>query len=439
MTGVESLLDAITCFLPSPTDRPDIELSHPAFPKQYLKPNESSPMVALAFKMVYQKSRGGTLAFIRVYSGTLQAKDVLYNSSKKKRERVNQLFKISADELIPITSVSAGDIACIVGTKDTVTGDTIVIEKSPVHSYVLSGLTIPDTVFSLSIEPEKSSDQNELELALQMMCLEDPSLRTQVDQESGQTLLRGIGELHLDIVCDRLKRQYGIEVTTGKAYVAYRESIDTSLGAISQLFTYDRQIGSKRLYAVLNTVIKPLSKPGETFGSVTPATFRIAKEVLKNLSSAQVNGLEIGLRGALDRGPSGYPVVGLDVSILGVVVDADSTPGAMQAAASALISDLFRQSGHAIVLEPVMLLEADVPEYSTGDVLGDLSANRKAIIKEVVPSDSGNRNFISAHVPLAQMLGYATVIRSVTKGEGTFSMEYIGHQTVLDNSYLDNH
>lgn len=431
-------MDAVTAFLPSPMDRPKIELSNAAFPKKSIDPDVSSPMVALAFKLVYDKARGGTLAFIRVYSGKLQAKDVLYNSSQKKRERVNQLFKISADELIPITSVEAGDIACIVGTKDTVTGDTIVVEKSPIHSYVLSGLTIPDSVFSLSVEPAKSSQQTDLEEALKLMCLEDPSLRVDADEESGQTMLRGIGELHLEIVCDRLNRQYGIEVTTGKAYVAYRESVDAEMGKISELYTHDKQIGTKRLFAILDTIISPIVTPNGSYASVSPSSFDISKEALKTLTAPQLNGLQSGLRGALDRGPSGYPVVGIHVLIQNVHLDSDSTPGALQAAAAGLISQLFRHSGHGVILEPMMSLEVDVPESITGDVLGDLSSNRKAVVKEVVPSLDGSRNYISAHVPLAQMLGYATAIRSASKGEGSFSMEYAGHQRVIDNSYMQN-
>jgi elongation factor G len=441
--GVEPLLDALTCFLPSPCDRPPIELNpadgNGTLSQMTLSPEDASPMVALAFKLVYDKSRGGTLAFVRIYSGRLQAKDVLHNSSKDKRERVNQLFKISADELVPIASVGAGDIACIVGTKFTVTGDTIVIDKSAVHSYVLSGLTIPDAVFSLSVEPATSSQQADLEKALEMMCLEDPSLRVEVSSESGQTLLKGIGELHLDIVCDRLHRQYGIQVTTGKAYVAYREGIDPDMGEFKEVFAYDKQIGTKRLFAVLDAVVTPMPPAAGGAGANTAAsTFAVSDEVRKALSAAQLHGLESGLKVALSRGPWGYPVVGLDVYIRRVKFDADSTPGALQASASALLSRLLRESGHGVVLEPVMLFEAEVPDATTGDVLGDLAAGRRAVVKEVVPSSDGTRNAIFAHVPLAPMLGYATAIRSATKGEGSFSMEYLGHQKVVDDSFLLN-
>ncbi|CAM9189324.1 unnamed protein product, partial [Ectocarpus fasciculatus] len=435
--GIEPLLDAVSCFLPSPADRPNLELSHSAFPNKLLEANASSPMVALAFKLVFDKARGGTLAFVRIFSGKLQAKDVLYNSSKKKRERVNQLFKISADELIPIGEVEAGDIACIVGTKDTVTGDTMVIEKSPVHAYVLSGLTIPDAVYSLSIEPAKSSQQTDLENALAMMCLEDPSLRVEVSEESGQTLIKGIGELHLEIVCDRLNRQYGIEVTTGKAYVAYRESIDPDMGEISEEFIYDKQIGTKRLYAVLDASITPAGSASDAFSNVSPSSFKIDQSVVKSLTAPQLNGLESGLRGALERGPSGYPIVGLNVTIRRVETDADSSPGAIQACVSGLVTRILRESGHGVILEPVMLLEADIPEAYTGDVLGDLSGNRRGVVKEVVPSTDGSRNNLTAHVPLAPMLGYASGIRSATKGEGSFSIEFMGYQRVVDTSYLN--
>ena len=432
--GVEPLLDAISCFLPAPTDRPPFELQNAAAERKQIVPNSQSPMVALVFKIVHDQGRGGTLSFVRIYSGKLYAKDVLYNSSQMKRERVHQLFKISADDLIPISSVESGDLACIVGMKNTVTGDTILTEKSGLESYRLSGLEIPASVFSLSIEPAKSSQQAELEKCLELMCLEDPSLQYEINVESGQTLLRGIGELHIDIVCDKLRRQYGIEVTTHKAYVAYRESIDPEMEPISELYTYDRNLGLKRLYAEMEVIFSPIkSVSGKENEVILPLTsqssIHIAKTVRKGLSAQQLDALEVGLRTAFSRGPAGYPVVGLSISVLSVNLDADSTPGAIQACASSLVSHIL-ESGRGVVLEPVMLLEADVPCDITGDVLGDLSANRRAVVKEVTSNPDGSRSNIIALAPLASILGYSTAFRSITKGEGSFSMEYMQHQQV---------
>lgn len=438
--GVEPLLDAINCFLPSPMDRSNIILSSTGKDKDKIKTiavSDGPPMIAFAFKIVYDKQRGGPLVFLRIFSGELHSKDVLYNSSNNTRERANQIFKISAGDLIPIDKVSIGDIACVVGLKGTSTGNTLVLDRSPLQSYVLSGVNIPDAVFSLSIEPEKSSQQDELEQILTIMCLEDPSLKFDVNPESGQILIKGIGELHLEIVCDKLRRQYNIPVSTGKTYVAYRETIDAEMGSLSFIQKYERIFGTKRMFAALHTTVTPLSlilnkETDSPLESDASSIFYIDDVVKRMLSAAQVTSLEAGLRGALQRGPNGYPIVGLQIAINNVDLDADSLPGAIQACAAALVDDVLRNSGHGMLLEPVMTLEAEVPEEYTGDILSDISVMRRGVVKEVVPSTDGARNSVLANVPLSSMLGYATAIRSMTKGDCTFSIEYLQHEKVAD-------
>lgn len=223
--GVEPILDSIVSFLPSPLDRPPSVAVHRSDPTKKKLISPTSPdLCALAFKVVDDKERGA-LVFVRTYAGTLVAKQTLFNPTRGKRERINQLLSISADDFESIPELGAGNVACIVGLKDTVTGDTLVSDRGPLEDYVLDGLTVPEAVYSLAIEPEKSSQTAELERALKSLMMEDPSLRVDSDKESGQTMLRGLGELHLEIVCDKLLRQFRIEVATGKAYVAYRVSL----------------------------------------------------------------------------------------------------------------------------------------------------------------------------------------------------------------------
>ena len=235
--GVESLLDSIAAFLPSPMDRPDIRLvGRDSKEKIQLLNPQSAELCGMCFKVVHDPQRG-PLVYVRIYSGQLTAKQTLTNSTRQQRERINQLLKVSADDLDMIASSGAGTVCCLVGLKHTVTGDTLLATNS---SLAMDGLTIPRPVFSLSIEPEKASQQKELEKALSILCVEDPSLQVEISSESGQTLLRGIGELHLEIVCEKLRRQHGIDITCGRSYVAFRESIDSSVLPFSKIHSYDK-------------------------------------------------------------------------------------------------------------------------------------------------------------------------------------------------------
>jgi elongation factor G len=418
-----------------------------------LEPRFDEQLCAFVFKVVHDPARG-PLTFIRVYSGTLQAKQVLYNSTVGVRERVNQLLHVSADDLSTIDSLPAGNVGCLVGMKNTRTGDTLVVEKGPLHSYVLDGLVIPPPVFSLAIEPEKSSQQTELEQALAILQLEDPSLCVELDKESGHTMLKGIGELHLEIVCDKLKRQFNIEVMTGQAYVAYRETIllqDEE--KIEHKQVYDRNIGTKRLFAGLTVQVSALKpdKPeardmkGEeeeegdlssVVSSKTPV-IKILDNPKQSLSADEIVALTEGLQSALQKGPKGFPVVGLLVEVTSVSRDQDTTSGSLRACASVLCNSVLQHSSRSL-LEPIMALEVEAPRDFIGAVLSDLT-QRRAQVKNVGGGEETKENTkkgsegvqtILAHVPLATMLGYATSIRSMTQGQASFSLEYLKHLPV---------
>jgi elongation factor G len=417
--GVEPLLDSVIAFLPSPHDRPPcVAVSNKGGQKKLISV-DSNDMCALAFKIVHDPARG-PLVFVRVYSGTLSSKQSLYNSTRGTRERINQLLLVSADDLDTIPSIGAGCVACIVGLKGTVTGDTLVADKGPLQTYVLDGLHVPPAVFSLAVEPERSSQQPELEAALAILCVEDPSLRIEVDKESGQTILRGIGELHLEIVCDKLRRQFNIEVTTGKAYVNYRESLFSAMGTVARTYTYDRTLGTKRMYAQISFEVTAKESAEEP-------DIVLVDAVKKQATPDELVSIIEGLKASFSRGPLGFPVTGVAVKVTQLDRDHDTTSGAVRACISLFIDSLLRSDDSAL-LEPIMAMEIELPTAFMGDVLSDLTVKRRGQVKDVVTREGTCT--ITADVPLATMLGYATAIRSMTQGEGNFSMEYDRHTAV---------
>lgn len=398
--GVEPILNAVEAFLPSPADRPPCLAVNRNTGAIKSIAHDSTNLCALAFKVVYDNARG-PLVYVRTYAGTLNAKQGLFNSTRRCRERAHQVLAVSADDFDSIASIGPGNVACIVGLKDTVSGDTLVGEKSPLESFVLDGLTIPPAVYSVSIEPEKSSQQADLEKALAILRLEDPSLEVEIDKESGQTLLRGIGELHLDIVCDKLKRQYGIEVSLGKAYVAYRESLEyikdgsDEDNTINITHTYDRVLGLKRMFARISAQIV-------CTGPTNPPVAHLDEAVKRSLSADEYMALTDALQGTFSRGPNGFPLVGISVTVTGLEKDADTTPGSIRACANLLIDAAMRSEGHTM-LEPFMSIEVDAPSQFIGDVLSDLGARRRGHIREVT-AHVGDRSLVSAEVPLATMV-----------------------------------
>ena len=417
--GVESLLDAILAFLPSPLERPPAVAVNISSGIKVEVPPDSDKCCALAFKVVHDQARGN-MVYVRTYAGTLHAKQVIQNSTRNVKERSNQLLKVSADDYTSISSLGPGQVGCIIGLKNTVTGDTLVADKGPLHSYTLEGLTIPRPVFSLSIEPEKTSQQTDLENALNILKLEDPSLHVDIDKESGQTMLRGIGELHLEIVCDKLRRQFNIDVSTGKAYVNYRERISKSFGTIDNRYVYDRTIGGKRMFAGLTLGVEPLDTCDEP-------EIIVSESVKKAMTADDYSSLIEGMHSSLQKGKMGFPVVGMKIIVKEFERDTDTTPGAIRACAALSLDKIYDCSGHEL-LEPIMSLEAEIPGHFVGDVLSDITTKRRGQINEIVPNE--HLNLISAKVPLEAMLGYATAIRSITQGEGTFSLEYLEHAPV---------
>jgi elongation factor G len=419
--GVEPLLDSIITFLPSPKDRTNnIAVNKKTGEKKSISP-DSDDLCALAFKVVHDPARG-SLVYLRTYSGTLEVKQVLYNSTRGVRERLNQLLLVSADDFTPVSSVGPGSVACVVGLKGTFTGDTLVAEKGPLANYVLEGLQIPTAVFSLAVEPEKTSQQKELDAALAILSMEDPSLRVELDKESGQTILRGIGELHLEIVCDKLRRQFNIEVTTGRAYVNYRETISDSDGVIIKRHMYDRTMGTKRMFAAIDFEVTPQWQ-------VEEPTLSISSTVKEMCTNDEYVSIIEGLKASFTRGPQGFPVTGIHVSVVGIERDQDSTPGAFRACVSLFIDNLLRGELKTL-FEPVMAVEVDLPSSYLGDVLSDITVKRRGQVKEIITRDGSSLSTILADAPLATMLGYATSIRSMTQGEGSFSMEYSAHLPV---------
>jgi elongation factor G len=418
--GVEPLLDSILAFLPNPKDNKPFRAVNRDTQAVKELTAVSNDLCALAFKVTHDAARG-PLVFARVFSGNLTAKHALFNSSQKSKERINQLLQVSADDLATLPQCGPGEVCCIVGLKHTSTGDTLVTDNGPLKSYVLDGLTVPPPVYALAVEPEKASLQDDLEAALRIMCLEDPSLKMEISAESGQTLIRGIGELHLEIVVDRLNRQFGLEVTTGKAYVAYREGLYPQDDAMPLEFTYDRTVNLKRLYATLQFSVRAT-------GKITEPVVHIEKAVKAALTADEYISLHDGLHAALNRGPRGFPVVGIEVTATGAVRDNDTSPGAIRACASLFVNDLLTNDNR-VLLEPVMSVEVELPEKFVGDVLSDLTVHRRAHIREIV-ANADQKHIIHAQVPLAAMLGYATTLRSMTQGEGAFSSEYETHLPV---------
>lgn len=417
--GTEPLLDAIVSYLPTPVDRDPFPV---LIDDQETENTFSSDknLHALAFKVIHDSNRG-KLVFVRVYSGAILERKTLFNSSKKVKDVPNQVLNILADTLVQTDRIEAGNIGCIVGLKHTSTGDTLVMNGTGQNHRTLTRLAVPPTVFSVALEPEKSSQQPDLEKALAILCQEDPSLHFEVDEDSGQTLIRGLGELHLDIVCDKLKRQFNIEVRQGEANVAYRESIDAAEVPLTFTHTLDRSIGGSRMFAAITMTVGP-------WADNTDNKIVFDKEMLKSLSPQERYALTDGLEACLSAGIKGFPLVGLRVEVTGVLKDSDTTEGGVRACVVGAMHEAMKQLRH-VYLEPVMSIEVELPDEFLGDTLSDLSVKRRAVIKDVA-SLPFNFSSIVGTVPLATMLGYATSIRSITHGQGSFSMEYVSHQPV---------
>ena len=415
--GVQPLLDAIIAYMPAPTDVADIKGVDPETGEETTRPSsDDAPFAALAFKIATDPYVG-RLAFFRVYSGKLTAGSYVYNSSKGKRERIGRILRMHSNHRTEIEEVYAGDIAAAVGLKDTGTGDTLCDEKAPV---ILESMVFPEPVISVAIEPKTKADQEKMGIALGKLAEEDPTFRVRTDPESSQTIISGMGELHLDIIVDRLKREFHVDCTVGNPQVAYRETIRK---AVKSEGKFVRQSGGKGQYGHCWLELTPL-KPGEGFKFEN-------KIVGGAIPKEYIAPVQAGVEEAMENGVvAGYPMVDIGVTVYdGSYHEVDSSEMAFKIAGS-----MGFKSGAAkadpVLLEPYMKVEVTVPEEYMGDVIGDLNSRRGRI--EGMEARNGAQ-IISAFVPLSEMFGYATDLRSKTQGRGNYSMEVDHYEEVPKN------
>ena len=416
-TGVQPLLDAIVAFMPAPTDIPHIKGVNPETGEEDERPSsDEEPFAALAFKIMTDPYVG-KLAFFRVYSGTLESGSYVYNSTKGKRERIGRILQMHANHRQEIEKVYAGDIAAAVGLKDTTTGDTLCDEKAPI---ILESMVFPDPVISVAVEPKTKADQEKMGIALQKLAEEDPTFRVRTDPETAQTIISGMGELHLDIIVDRLLREFHVGCSVGNPQVAYRETIRKSVKAEGK---FVRQSGGKGQYGHCWLELTPL-EPGEGFKFDN-------KVVGGAIPKEYIGPVEAGVKEAMENGVvAGYPMVDVGVTVYdGSYHEVDSSEmafkiaGSMGFRAGALKAD-------PVILEPYMKVEVTVPEEYMGDVIGDLNSRRGRI--NSMEARNGAQ-VIDAFVPLSEMFGYATDLRSKTQGRGNYSMEVDHYEEVPRN------
>ena len=415
--GVQPLLDAIVAFMPAPTDIPHIKGVNPETGEEDERPSsDEEPFAALAFKIMTDPYVG-KLAFFRVYSGTLESGSYVYNSTKGKRERIGRILQMHANHRQEIEKVYAGDIAAAVGLKDTTTGDTLCDEKAPI---ILESMVFPDPVISVAVEPKTKADQEKMGIALQKLAEEDPTFRVRTDPETAQTIISGMGELHLDIIVDRLLREFHVGCSVGNPQVAYRETIRKSVKAEGK---FVRQSGGKGQYGHCWLELTPL-EPGEGFKFDN-------KVVGGAIPKEYIGPVEAGVKEAMENGVvAGYPMVDVGVTVYdGSYHEVDSSEmafkiaGSMRFRAGALKAD-------PVILEPYMKVEVTVPEEYMGDVIGDLNSRRGRI--NSMEARNGAQ-VIDAFVPLSEMFGYATDLRSKTQGRGNYSMEVDHYEEVPRN------
>jgi len=413
--GVQALLDAVIEFMPSPIEMPDVKGTDTAGAPSTRKASDEEPFAALAFKILNDPFVGN-LTFFRVYSGTLNSGDTVYVPTKDKKERIGRLLQMHASERTEIKEVRAGDIAAAVGLKDVITGDTLCdLEKV----ITLEKMVFPAPVISVAVEPKTKADQEKMGLALQRLAKEDPSFRMNTDQESGQTIISGMGELHLEIIVDRMKREFKVEANVGKPQVAYRETIRAKVDSEGK---FVRQSGGRGQYGHVWLKLEP--NPGKGYEFVNGV-------VGGTVPREYVPAVDKGIKEAVDTGViAGYPVVDIKVTLFdGSYHDVDSNEMAFKIAGSMGFKEGFRKA-RPVLLEPIMKVEVVTPEEYSGDVIGDLN-RRRGQITGMDESPAGK--VITGEVPLAEMFGYATTVRSMSQGRATFTMEFEKYVEVPPN------
>ncbi|MFO7296310.1 MAG: elongation factor G [Clostridia bacterium] len=415
--GVQSLLDAIVDYLPSPLDLPPVVGTSPDTDEEIVRhASDNEPLSALAFK-VMADPYVGKLVYVRVYSGVLKSGTYVYNTTSGTKERVGRILRMHANHREEISEAYAGDIVAVVGLKNTVTGHTLCDENNPI---LLESMVFPEPVIQVAIEPKTKAGQEKLSIALQRLAEEDPTFRTYVDQETGQTIIAGMGELHLEIIVDRLVREFKVEANVGKPQVAYRETIKKAVKAEGRFI---RQTGGRGQYGHVWLEVEPL-EPGKGFEFVN-------KIVGGVIPKEYIPAVESGVREAMESGVlAGYPVIDVRVTVFdGSYHEVDSSEMAFKIAASMAFKEAM-QKADPVLLEPIMKVEVTVPEEYMGDVIGDISSRRGRIEGTEL---RGNTQVIKAYVPLAEMFGYATDLRSKTQGRGNYVMQMSHYEEVPKN------
>jgi elongation factor G len=408
--GVQAMLDAVIDFLPSPVDIPPVKGTDEDEKELLRKADDGEKFAALAFKLMTDPFVG-QLTFIRVYSGVLNSGDTILNAVKGKKERIGRLLQMHANQREEIKEVRAGDIAACVGLKDVTTGETLC---DPDAHIMLERMEFPEPVISQAVEPKTKADQEKMGIALGRLAQEDPSFRVRTDEESGQTIISGMGELHLEILVDRMKREFGVEASVGKPQVAYRETIRKVVDEVEGKFI--KQSGGRGQYGHVVLKVEPLEPGGPNFefvdaikGGVVPREF--------------IPAVQKGIEETLPAGVlAGYPVVNVKATLhFGSYHDVDSNENAFKQAASTAFKEGMRRAS-PVLLEPMMSVEVETPEDYAGTVMGDLSSRRGMVqgMEDMV----GGGKAIRAEVPLAEMFGYSTTLRSLTQGRATYTMEF---------------
>ena len=415
--GVQPLLDAIVDYLPSPLDIPPIKGINPKTGEEEERPaSYDAPFAALAFKILTDPYVG-QLTFIRVYSGLMESGSYVYNATRDKKERLARILRMHANKREEIPVLGAGDIAAAVGLRETYTGDTLC---DPNHPILLEAMEFPEPVISVAVEPKTKADQEKLSIALQKLAKEDPSFRVSMDHETGQTIISGMGELHLEIIVDRLKREFGVDVNVGKPQVAYRETIKKEVTSEGKFI---KQTGGRGQYGHVWLKIEPL-EPGKGFefhetikGGVVPKEY--------------IPAVEAGVKEAMETGVvAGYPMTDIKVTLFdGSYHEVDSSEMAFKIAGSIAFKEGAKKA-NPVLLEPIMEVEVTTPEEFMGDVIGDLNKRRGRVQGMEA---RGNAQVIKALVPLAEMFGYATDLRSMTQGRATYIMKFSHYEEVPPN------
>jgi elongation factor G len=418
--GVQPMLDAVVDYLPSPLDVPAIEgtATDGETPMQR-KPSVSEPFSGLAFKIQTDKHLG-KLTYVRVYSGTLESGAQIVNSTKDRKERIGKIYQMHANKREERTSAGAGDIIAVQGLKQTTTGDTLCDPANPV---ILESMTFPEPVINVAIEPKSKADQEKLGTAIQRLAEEDPTFRVRNDEETGQTVISGMGELHLEILVDRMRREFNVEANIGKPQVAYRETIRKPVEKVE--YTHKKQTGGSGQYASVVISLEPLPLTGEaTYEFVNAVTGgRIPKEFIPSVDAGAQDAMQYGVL-------AGYPLVGVKLTLVdGKFHEVDSSEMAFKIAGSMALKEAARKADPAL-LEPMMAVEVVTPEENMGDVIGDLNS-RRGMIQAM--DERGGARVVRALVPLSEMFGYVSDLRSKTQGRASYSMQFDSYNEVPAN------